>query len=63
MSSLMLAGALGDTNLLVSMPGRARRPEGLAAPVAMGTWPMVVAPFPVEDNWLLAALPPTLQAP
>ena len=63
MSSLALAGALSDTNLLVSTLGRVRRPEGPAAPAVMGTWPTVAAPFPVQDNWLLAALAPTLQAP
>lgn len=44
--SLQLVRALSDAGLTVNMLGRVRRrPEGPAD--VMGTWPTVVAPFPV----------------
>lgn len=62
--SLLLVGALSDTDLLVNTLGRVRRrPEGPADPTVMSAWPAVAASFPVQDNWLLAALIPTLQPP
>lgn len=64
MSPLVLAGALGDTDLLASTLERLRRrPEVLAALMAMGAWLTVGSPFPVQHNQLLAALVPTLQEP
>lgn len=56
---LLLVGAFSDTDLILNTLGRVRRrPEG---PTVMGAWPTVVARFPVQDNWLLAALLPILQ--
>lgn len=62
--SLLFVGALSDTDLTVNMLGKMRRrPEGAADPTVMGTWQTVAAPLPVWDDWLLAALIPTLQPP
>lgn len=62
--SLLFVGALSDTDLTVNMLGKVRRrPKGAADPTVMGTWQTVAAPLPVWDDWLLAALIPTLQPP